>query len=383
MVSLKARQVYDSRGRLTVEACVGGFTGIAPSGASTGSHELPEKRSNDGFVWQVEKINSLPDQDFDSLQVFDGFIESLELGSTASTALSFAAARAFAASNGIRLWEFISRLSSSKPKMPFLQFNVINGGKHAGMKNDVQEHMFVSKHASFKDRVAAGARVYTELKKLLVRKNAQATLVADEGGFAPAHLKTAEKRLDLMEKACENAGETPLFALDSAASEFYDGRNYVLSGKKLFSDKLLAYYDKLVSKYAFDSIEDGFAEDDWPAWKAMTERLGSKIAIIGDDLLVTSESRVKEAIARKACNALLVKPNQVGSVTKAIEAVRLARQNGLKIVVSHRSGETEDAFIAHLAVGLGADYAKFGAPCRSERLAKYNELLRISEHLPP
>lgn len=379
--SFKARQVLDSRGRHTIQAEINGFTGTAPSGASTGSHELPEQRGKNGFQDQVTKINLLKPQAFSSLSAFDEHVGKLGLGSSASTALSFAAARAFANQEGLSLWKFLSKTSNSKPKMPFLQFNVLNGGKHAGLENDFQEHMYVAKHKTFVERVFAGASVYSELKSALVKSfGARGALVADEGGFAP-QIGTLRERFKLIEKAAQNAGQPPLLALDAAASEFYDGKIYSVDNKAFTASELAVFYSKIAGDFQLDSIEDGLAEDDWAGWVELNRVLGKKMLIIGDDLLVTQKSRVLEAASKTACNALLVKPNQVGSVSLAIEAVSEARRHGMKIVVSHRSGETEDPFIAHLAVGLGADYTKFGAPCRSERLAKYNELLKISEEL--
>ena len=376
--SFEARQLLDSRGKATVEAVVSGFSGIAPSGASTGKHELPEKRGKNGFLDAVKKINSLKPVDFSNLSKFDRWVAGLDLGSNASTALSFAAARAFAAEKKLPLWNYLSVFSHQTPNLPFLQLNLINGGKHAGLENDVQEHSFVSKEKTLGARVWAGASVYQELKVLLVKKfGPKAGLVGDEGGFVVG--SSAEERLALLEKACDNAGVKPLFALDCAASEFYGGKNYKLGKKTFTKEKLVAYYEKLSQDFSLDSIEDGFAEDDWAGWILLNKALGKKLLVIGDDLLVTNAMRVSESVEKKACNSLLVKPNQVGSITAAVSACKAARKNGLKLVASHRSGETEDSFMAHFAAGLGCEYAKFGAPCRSERLAKYNELLRIEE----
>jgi len=268
--------------------------------------------------------------------------------------------------------------------MPIPQLNIMNGGKHAGIENDIQEHMIMPvKFNSFKEALRAGVEVYHELGRLLTQKfNSQSILVGDEGGFVPK-INNVEERLELIDEAINNAGyKNKIFlALDCAASEFFYTDHYKIRGKEYSYGQLIDFYKDLIKKYKIISIEDGMAEDHWSGWMQLNKELGKKIQLIGDDLLVTNVSRIGKAIEEKACNALLLKVNQIGTVSEAIEAAELAFKNKWNVVVSHRSGETEDSFIADLAVGLNANQCKFGAPARSERTAKYNRLLRIEEEL--
>lgn len=402
--AVKAREVLDSRGNPTVEAQVKvnntWYRAIAPSGASTGKHEAVELRDNKkryngkGVQFAVKNVNSLIAErivgiDADLQEVDDAILDidttknKRHIGANALLAVSMASARAAAGSQKMHLFQYLSDFTKKNPcLLPVPQMNVINGGMHAGQKNDIQEHMIMPVGAkSFSEGLRMGVECYHELKEI-IQKKFKTSLVGDEGGFVPP-LKTIEERFELIETAVQYAGyklkKDMLFAIDAAASEFYNGE-YTLYGKKYSASDLLDYYKELCTTYPIYSIEDGFAEDDWDAWQNLTKELGNR-QIVGDDLLVTHPCRIKTAIQKKACNALLLKINQIGTVTEALAAARLAQNNNWKVVVSHRSGETEDTFIADLAVALNAGQCKFGAPARTERVAKYNQLLRIEEAL--
>ncbi|MCD6478444.1 MAG: phosphopyruvate hydratase [Candidatus Diapherotrites archaeon] len=404
---IRARQILDSRGNPTVECEIRTKKGVArasvPSGASTGSFEAIELRDNEkafrgkGVLKAVENINRViapklvgkdPTQQraLDELMVkLDGTANKSKLGANAIVAVSLALARAGSLMKDMQLFEYIAELSEAKQIfLPVLQLNVINGGKHAGLKNDIQEHMIMPiKFESYAEALQAGCEVYYILKDMLKQKfGARATLLADEGGFVPPIEHTAE-RLELMEKAIEEAGyKGKIFmALDSAASEFFYENTYVIGEEEKSSAQMIDYYAELVKSFPIFSIEDGLAEEDWQGWQELTKKLGGKVQIVGDDLLVTNVERIRKAIEMNACNALLLKVNQIGTLTEAIDAAKLAFQSNWRVVVSHRSGETCDPFIASLVVGLGAKQCKFGAPARSERNAKYNHLLRIEEML--
>ena len=407
--AIKGREVLDSRGNPTVEAQVRvnkhWYRAIVPSGASTGKHEAIELRdggkryAGKGVLNAVQSVNfeiapRLLGMDIANQRVIDEAIIHLDetynkhvLGANAMLAVSLACARAAAAQQGHHLFQQIGEMSKKNPYLlPVPQMNVINGGVHAGQKNDVQEHMPLPVGAkSFKEGLRMGVECYHSLRDILKKKyGAQAILVGDEGGFVPP-VKTVGERLALMEKAVENAGyrmkKDVVFGLDVASSEFFDGKEYTLGTKSYPSPALLDYYKNLCSAYPIATIEDGFAEDDWGSWVNFTKEMGKKIQIVGDDLLVTNPKRIAEGISRRACNALLLKVNQIGTVTEALDAAKLAQHNNWRVVVSHRSGETEDAFIADLVVGINAGQSKFGAPARSDRVAKYNQLLRIEEAL--
>jgi len=268
--------------------------------------------------------------------------------------------------------------------MPIPQLNIMNGGKHAGIDNDIQEHMIMPvRFKTFNEALRAGVEVYHALGKLLKEKfGSQGTLLGDEGGFVPK-IDNVEERLELIDTAINNTGyKNKIFiALDCAASEFFYSDYYKIKDKDYSPGELIDFYRNLVKKYRIISIEDGMAEDHWNGWKQLNKELGNKIQIVGDDLLVTNVNRINQAVEEKACNALLLKVNQIGTVTESIEAAELAFKNKWNVVVSHRSGETEDSFIADLVVGLNANQSKFGAPARSERTAKYNRLLSIGEQL--
>ncbi len=409
-----AREVLDSRGNPTVEAEL--FTdkfstrAIVPSGASTGVHEAVELRDNDkkryngkGVLKAVENIMlriapklvglDVEKQEFiDSLMIrLDSTPNKEKLGANAILAVSMAVCRAGAKSRNTSLFSYISSLSGRKPRLPVPFFNVINGGKHAGNSLDIQEFMIAPIGAdNFREALRMGAETYHILKKIIKEKyGLDAVNVGDEGGFAPP-LENNEAPLLLLEEAIKRAGYKGKIkiAMDAAASEFYKSKKYVFGlkqGKKnkvMSGKELAAFYLKLISKYPIISIEDPFAEDDWESWQYFMSKIDlKKTQVVGDDLLVTNTGRIKEALEKKACNALLLKLNQIGTVSEAIDAAKLAFSNNWNVMVSHRSGETEDAFIADLVAGLGTGQIKSGAPCRGERTAKYNQLLRIWESL--
>ncbi len=408
--SISAREVLDSRGNPTVEVnlktkgfCV---NSIVPSGASTGIHEALELRDGDkkryngkGVLKAVSNVNKiiakkLIGKDCSKQREIDNFLIELDgtenksrLGANAILAVSMAVCRAGAKCGNKKLYEHIRNLSNSKKlALPVPQLNVINSGKHAGVEHDIQEHMLMpAGFKNFSDSLRAGVETYHTLKNILKKKyGAKAMLLGDEGGFAPP-VENVEDRLELMLDAIKEAGYPGKIklALDCAASEFYDGKNeiYRIQNKKFEGAELIDFYKTLTKKFPIISIEDGFAQDDWSGWKAFTKELGSKIQIIGDDLLVTNIKRIKRALNEKSCNALLLKVNQIGTVTESIDAANISSKNKWNVIVSHRSGETEDSFIADLAVGLGAGQSKFGAPARSERTAKYNRLLKIEGQL--
>ena len=402
-----AREVLDSRGNPTVEADVitSKFTAsaIVPSGTSTGKHEALELRDKEkryngkGVLKAVDNINKiiskkLIGQDcrhqihIDELMIdLDGTDTKSKLGANAILAVSMAVCKAGAFHNNMHLFEYVKKMSRSKTiTLPVPQLNIINSGKHAGMENDVQEHMIMPvKFKNFNEALRAGIEVYHELKNILKKKyGTQGILLGDEGGFAPK-VEDIDERLELISQAIKNAGYEGKvkLALDCAASEFFYKDYYKINDHIFSSMELADFYDELLNKYDIISIEDGMAEDDWTGWQQLNKKLGKEIQIVGDDLLVTNVNRIQKAIEEKSCNSLLLKVNQIGTVTEAIEAAQLAFKNKWTVVVSHRSGETEDSFIADLVVGLNSGQSKFGAPARSERVAKYNRLLRIEEIL--
>ena len=408
--AITSRQILDSRGNPTVEAEVileSGAAGRAsvPSGASTGEHEAVELRDG-GAPWgglgvikavvnirteiaQLAVGRDASDQaGLDAALIsLDGTPNKARLGANAILAVSLAAAKAAAASNNLQLYEYVAGLAGTKPSMPRPMINVINGGRHAAGSTDIQEFMIVPMRAgSMEQTLQIGTEVFHALAKVLT-KAGYATTVGDEGGYAPAVRGGNAEALDLLMLAISEAGYEPgtdvAFALDVAASEVQHGEKYELKseGKQLAASELIAWYEELAAKYPIISIEDGLGENDWPGWQTLTQRLGAKLQLVGDDLLVTNVERLKRAINERAGNAILIKPNQIGTLTETIAAVNLAQKHGWNTIVSHRSGETEDVTIAHLAVGLGAGQIKTGSLSRSERVAKYNELLRISEHL--
>lgn len=425
ITGVAARQIFDSRGNPTVEVDIttqqGTYTACVPSGASTGIYEALELRDGGdaymgkGVSQAVKNVNEVigpalmgmdPTQQkaIDDLMVqeLDGSKNEwgwskAKLGANAILGVSLAVCRAGAAAAGVPLYQHIANLAGNKEiVLPVPSFNIINGGTHAGNKLAMQEFMILPTGAkTFKEAMQIGSEVYHNLKKVIKAQYGQdATNVGDEGGFAP-NISNNQEGLDLVKKAIEQAGYTDVvkIGMDVAASEFYEDKDgaqtYDLNFKvqpndgkeKVDSDGLADVYKGFCNDYPMVTIEDPFDQDDWAAWAKLTADVGEKVQIVGDDLLVTNPVRVKKAIEEKSCNALLLKVNQIGSVSESIEAVSMAKQAGWGVMCSHRSGETEDAFIADLAVGLNTGQIKTGAPCRSERLSKYNQLLRIEAEL--
>jgi enolase len=406
---VRARQVWDSRGIPTIECDLvtekGCFRGMVPSGTSAGEHEALELRDGGkkfkgkGVEKAVKNVNqviakAIVGKKFSDLRELDKRLIELDatenksnLGANAILGVSIAACRAFAAAKSMQLFEFLREASGSKKLvLPIPQIVVIEGGKHAHKSTDLQEFMIVPHgFGHFREALEAGVAVYHSIKEQL-KEQGFPTNVGKEGAFAPT-LSKNEKAFDLMVKGIEEAGYAPKrevsLALDPAASEFYSHDQYMLKteNKNLSSNEMVDYYARLVESYPIVSIEDGMDEDDWNGWSELTERIGKKILVVGDDLTVTNTKRIQKAIEEKAINAVLIKINQIGSVSETIDAVSLCRKAGFSSIVSHRSGETEDSFIADLVVGFGNGWCKFGAPARSERTAKYNQLLRIEEAL--
>ena len=406
ITSIHAREILDSRGNPTIEVEVtaGKYIGIAavPSGASTGIHEALELRDGgkrflglgvQKAVHNVEKIiapklkglDCRQQEKIDRLMItLDGTKNKSKLGANAMLGVSLACARAAALSQKKELYWYVNKLSrvTSSIRLPRPFFNIINGGKHADNELSFQEFMIAPRMKSFAENLRVGSEVYHILKRNLHSKYRNgSTNVGDEGGFAPPQLQNAEEALDILMKAIEDAGYKGKvdIAVDCAASEFYVDGKYVVDRKKMTAPKLTQYYLHLIKKYPIISIEDPFHQDDFEAFAELKRK--TKIQIVGDDLTVTNVERIKTAIEKKSCSCLLLKVNQIGTLTEALEAVRLAYANGWKVMVSHRSGETEDTFIADLAVGISCGMIKSGAPCRGERTSKYNRLLRIEEEL--
>jgi len=415
IASVTAREILDSRGNPTLEADVvlaDGSSGRAmvPSGASTGTKEAVELRDGDktrylgkGVRKAVGNVNgAIADmlKGFDAgdqagldkrLIDLDGTENKGRLGANALLAVSMANAHAMAASRKQPLWQYLASISTHpagwQPSLPVPMMNIINGGAHADNNVDFQEFMIVPVGANrFSEALRAGAEIFHTLKSVL-RKKGYATGVGDEGGFAP-NLKSNEEAietiLDAIGIAGYHAGTDILLALDPAASEFYDGQSYVFKksdGRKLSSAEMIAFWKDWVDKYPIVSIEDGMAENDWDGWKALTEAVGAKIQLVGDDLFVTNTRFLKKGIDLGVANSILIKVNQIGTLTETTECIRMAQDAGMTAVVSHRSGETEDSFIADLAVGTSAGQIKTGSASRSDRIAKYNQLLRIEEEL--
>ena len=403
-----AREILDSRGNPTVEVEVmleDGSWGRAavPSGASTGEHEAwelrdgdPERYGGKGVLKAVENVNAvIADEligmdaaeqvEIDQLLIeLDGTPNKSRLGANAILGVSLAVAKAAANSLEVPLYRYIGGVEARVLPVPML--NILNGGKHADDSTDLQEFMILPVGApTFAEALRWGAETYAALKKVL-KQRGYGTNVGDEGGFAPS-LKSNAEAFEVIMEAIQAAGYTPgehiYLGMDPAASELYaDGRYYLKKeGRTLSSAEMAEFYADLVEKYPIISIEDGLDQNDWDGWKVLTARLGDRLQIVGDDLLVTNVDFVRRAIAEKACNALLCKVNQIGTLTEAIDASRLSQRAGWAVVVSHRSGETEDSTIADIAVALNAGQIKTGAPARSDRIAKYNQLLRIEEEL--
>ena len=408
--SIKARQVLDSRGNPTVEAEVvlenGGFgRAIVPSGASTGSGEALELRDGDkshfggkGVLKAVWNVNSkiadvLVDNSADPYYVdrimldLDGTDNKSNLGANAILAVSLANAKANARARKIPFYKYVAELAGTSDEMsiPMPMMNVMNGGEHASWATDFQEYMIIPRGAgNIADAVRIGAEVFHALKDVLKERD-YPTTVGDEGGYAPRVREGNNEPLECIRIAIEKAGyqlgTDVAIALDIAASEFYDKDHYVLktNGDWKSADDLINWYTWMADNYPGVSIEDGLAENDWANWRIMTERLGGRLQLVGDDLFVTNAKLLERGISEKCGNAILIKPNQIGTLSETIDAVMLAKRAGFKTVMSHRSGETEDVSIAHLSVGLGTGQIKTGSLSRSERIAKYNELIRIAD----
>ncbi|OYT31648.1 phosphopyruvate hydratase [Candidatus Woesearchaeota archaeon] len=406
ILAIKARQILDSRGNPTIECelKVGSGKVIAsvPSGASKGKNEALELRDGGkaymglGVEKAVKNINNKiakkiigknPEnqQQIDEIMLkLDATKNKTKLGANAILAVSIATAKAGAQAKGIPLYEHIAEIyGNKKPSLPVPSFNIINGGKHAGNNLEIQEYMIQPTGARrFSEALQIGSEIYHTLKKILQDKySKQAVNVGDEGGFAPP-MNNIEEPLTLIQEATAERGYTKKIklAIDAAATTFWRNRNYYLDGEEYTPAELAAKYEELVKKHPLISIEDPFQEEDFTNFAKLTKKL-KKTQIVGDDLLVTNPYRVQKAIVQKSCNCLLLKINQIGTLTEALEAARIAKTAKWNIMVSHRSGETNDNFIADLAVGIGAQEIKAGAPCRGERLSKYNQLLRIEEEL--
>ncbi len=405
-----AREVLDSRGNPTVEVEVyleDGTMGraIVPSGASTGVHEAVELRDGDkyrylgkGTLKAVENVNDIIADEIIGWDVFDqtgldNFLIELDgtpnkgrLGANAVLGVSMAAARAAAESLGLPLFQYLGGINGKVLPTPMM--NILNGGSHADNTVDIQEFMIMPAGApTFREALRMGAEVFHNLKKVLKAKGLN-TAVGDEGGFAP-DLSTNEEAIQVIIEAIEKAGYKPgedvLIALDVAASEFFDtDKNiYNLTGEGVSrtAEEMVAYYEMLCDRYPVISIEDGLAEDDWDGWKLLTEKLGGRVQLVGDDLFVTNTARLEEGISKGVANSILIKVNQIGTLTETFDAIEMAKKAGYTAVVSHRSGETEDTTIADIVVGLNAGQIKTGSLSRTDRIAKYNQLLRIGELL--
>jgi enolase len=406
---VRAREILDSRGNPTIEVDLFLDSGVwgraaVPSGASTGEHEAVELRDNDknrymgkGVLRAVSNVNEIiakkikgvdpfKQEELDKLLIeIDGTKNKGNLGANAILGVSMANAKACAAEKGISLFRYLG--GSDANILPIPMMNIINGGSHADNNVDLQEFMIMPVGAgSFKEALRIGSEVFHNLKKLLKSKGLS-TSVGDEGGFAP-DLKSNVEAIDVILEAISLAkykpGKDIFIALDPAASSFFKDGKYILNAEahsEKSSDEMITFYSEWVEKYPIRSIEDGLSEDDWDGWERLTEKLGSKTQLVGDDLFVTNTERLKMGIDKRVANSILIKVNQIGTLTETIKAIELAKENGYTSVVSHRSGETEDTTISHLVVAMGTGQIKTGSVCRTDRIAKYNELLRIEEEL--
>ncbi len=402
---IRARQIFDSRGTPTLEVEVeleSGAVGRAavPSGASTGKHEAVELRDGDDFYGGkavIQAIDHVNDEIFDALtgldaerQIsidntlinLDGTPNKSRLGANAILGTSLAVAHAMANELDMPLYRYIGGIYGCQLPLPMI--NVLNGGAHANNTIDIQEFMIMPiSSGSFSESMMMGHDVFQALKKVLHEKGFSTT-VGDEGGFAP-NLKTSEEALDLLMEAVQKAGYEPgtdiVFALDAAATEFYKDGVYHLAGKKLTSQELVDYYAQLAESYPLFSLEDGMAEDDWEGWELLTDRLDNQLQLVGDDLFVTNLERLEKGIESGVANAILIKPNQIGTLSETASVIQAAKEAGYSTVMSHRSGETEDTTIADLAVAFNCGQIKTGSMCRTDRMAKYNQLLRIEEEV--
>lgn len=408
ITDIHARQILDSRGNPTLEVEImldSGHMGCAavPSGASTGAYEAVELRDNDKKIYNgksvlkaVKAVNTeiaealvghnAEDQALidHMLIILDGTENKKRFGANAILGVSLACAHAVAAELDVPLYRYLGGVNANLLPVPMM--NILNGGAHADNPIDIQEFMIMPvSMTSFSEALRAGAEIFHALKSHL-KQAGHNTNIGDEGGFAP-NLKSSQDALDFIMKACESAGYKPgsdvLFSLDAAATEFFKDGQYELAGegRNLNADGMVSYYEELVNAYPICSIEDPLSEDDWDAWQGLTEKLGDQVQLVGDDLYVTNPKRLQRGIDEQAGNAILVKVNQIGTLSETLQAVEMARDAGFGRIISHRSGETEDTTIADLAVAVNAGQIKTGSLCRSDRTAKYNRLLRIEEML--
>lgn len=399
--NLYAREILDSRGNPTIETELTLENGLkvissVPSGTSTGINEALELRDNDsrylgkGVEKAVNNVNQIikpaiiekeiNQKEIDDLLIkLDASHNKSNLGANAILSVSLCIMKALAKSQNKEIFE----LFNAKKTMPYPMMNIINGGVHASSGLEIQEFMIVPKQSTFKERLRCGSEVFHNLKKLL-QEHGYSTSVGDEGGFAP-NFNNIEEALDYILKAIVKAGYNPntevLIALDCAASEFYDGEFYTINKQKITKEQLIDYYVDLVNKYPIMSIEDAFAENDIESIQKLTALIGDKVMLVGDDYFVTNIEYLQKGIDENYNNSILLKANQIGTISEMLETIKLAKENNFKTIISHRSGETEDTFIADLAVGLDLGYIKTGSLCRGERIAKYNQLLRIEEKL--
>ena len=406
IVTVKSREILDSRGNPTVETEVllasGAFGKAAvPSGKSTGKYEAIELRDNDperfrgkGVLKAVENVNeiiaekivgmeSTNQSDIDREMIeLDGTANKSKLGANAILSVSLAVAVATAREFGIPLYKYLGGVNAIT--LPVPQFNVLNGGEHADSGLNIQEFLLLPIGASnFREALRYGSEIYHTLSSIL-KKDSFSTSVGDEGGFAP-RVGSGENALKYLVRAIQEAdyipGKDVFVGFDAAASAFFKNGAYIYEGKKMASLEMIDYYERLVNEFPIISIEDGLAEEDWDGWAKLTERLGNRIQLVGDDIYVTNSEKLKRGIKESASNAVLIKLNQIGTLTETMDTVRLANSADFNVVVSHRSGETADVFISHLVVGMNIGQIKSGAPCRIERVEKYNELMRIEEDL--
>ncbi|HTN44504.1 MAG TPA: phosphopyruvate hydratase [Nitrospiria bacterium] len=409
IVAVYAREILDSRGNPTVEADVILENGVAgrasvPSGASTGEHEAVELRDKDrqrylgkGVLRAVQNVNEAigphllgmearEQAMIDRMMIeLDGTKNKSQLGANAILAVSLAVAKAAAEETGLSLYRYLGGVEARELPVPLM--NVINGGAHADNNLDFQEIMIVPVGAArFEEAVRMGAEIYHHLKSVLMKKGARST-VGDEGGFAPM-LSHNEEALELVMKGIDEAGYRPgkdvFLAIDAAASQFYERGKYVLRTERKrtrSSEEMVAYYENLIDRFPIVSIEDGLAENDWKGWQGMTRQLGHRLQLVGDDIFVTNPEILQKGIDERVGNSVLIKLNQIGTLSETIQTIELAKRSGYATIISHRSGETEDTTIADLAVGCGAGQIKTGPVCRTDRVAKFNQLLRIAEEL--
>ena len=412
--SIEALEVLDSRGNPTVQVEVvteGGFSGVAmvPSGASTGSFEAVELRDNDksrykgkGVTKAVENVNKkIPKKLYEmnvydqrkideALILLDDTLNKSNLGANATLGVSIAVAKAAANSLGVELYRYLGGIYGNELPVPMM--NILNGGKHSDNNITIQEFMIMPIGSiTFAERLKRGAEIYHTLKSVLKEKG-YSVAVGDEGGFAP-NLKNEEEAIEVILEAVKKAGYIPgediVLALDIASTEMFDEAKKINKDGYYFwktdvfktTDEMIEFLENLCDKYPIYSIEDGLAEEDWEGWKKLTDKLGNKIQLVGDDLFVTNHKRLEKGIKKNIANSILIKPNQIGTLTETLDTIKLAKENGYKTIISHRSGETEDTTIADIAVAVNSGQIKTGAPCRTDRVSKYNRLLNIEHEL--